>query len=70
MSSNENGQGIDIAVLLRDIICLRNRIAALEIVVEKFTSTNKQSMPCCPKCGKSDCMSLLWSCSRCSVDEG
>lgn len=52
------------------IAALEKRVAALEAVVEKFTSANSPRVPCCPKCGKSDCMSLLWSCSRCSVDEG
>ena len=33
------------------------------------TPTNKQSTPCCPKCGKSDRITWLWSCTRCEVDE-
>lgn len=37
--------------------------------VAEQTPTNSKSMPCCSKCGKSDRITWLWSCTRCEVDE-
>ena len=42
-------------------------IFAQHIKVEKFTSTNSKSMPCCPECGKTDRVKTDSYCYRCDV---
>jgi hypothetical protein len=45
--SQSTGQCIDVSVVLRDLILLTERVAALENMVKNFTSTNTQSDAIC-----------------------